>query len=235
RTNVALFIHRAVRPLAPPGVGTRGPVALGLQRVNGRPGPRSAPPAKTRKRVEEKGCDLMTRLPKAGERGFTIVELMIVVTIAGILIMLAEPSFTGATTKAREAALKQNLFTMRDVIDQFKADRGKYPAALLELKEVGYLKRIAAAKKEAELQELRHQVAELRQARAEQQQAFDAKQTELMTARAERDQLVQAKAEFQAQLAELPQLRQTAVEAKAAETSVQARMKELESSMATLT
>jgi len=76
------------------------------------------------------------------EHGFTIVELMIVVTIAGILIMLAEPSFTGATTKAREAALKQNLFTMRDVIDQFKADRGKYPAALLELKEVGYLKRI---------------------------------------------------------------------------------------------
>ena len=140
RTNVALFIHRAVRPLAPPGVGTRGPVAFGLQRVNGRPGPRSAPPAKTRKRVEEKGCDLMTRLPKAGERGFTIVELMIVVTIAGILIMLAEPSFTGATTKAREAALKQNLFTMRDVIDQFKADRGKYPAALLELKEVGYLR-----------------------------------------------------------------------------------------------
>src|SRR3989442_15944606 len=76
------------------------------------------------------------------EHGFTIVELMIVVTVAGILVMLAEPSFTGATTKAREAALKQNLFTMRDVIDQFKADRGKYPAALLELKEVGYLKRI---------------------------------------------------------------------------------------------
>jgi len=90
--------------------------------------------------------------------------------------------------------------------------------------------RIAAAKKEAELQELRRQVAELRQARAEQQQAFDAQQTELMTTRAERDQLVQAKAEVQAQLAELPQLRQTAVEA-----SVQTRMKELESSMATLT
>ena len=79
---------------------------------------------------------------RKSQRGFTIVELMIVVTIAGILVMLAEPSFTGAATKAREAALKQNLFTMRDVIDQFKADRGKYPAALLDLKEVGYLKRI---------------------------------------------------------------------------------------------
>lgn len=95
--------------------------------------------------------------------------------------------------------------------------------------------RIAAAKKEAELQELRRQVAELRQARAEQQQAFDVKQTELMTTRAERDQLLQAKAEVQAQLTELPQLRRAAVEAKAAETSVQARMKELESSLATLT
>ncbi|MGH7235093.1 MAG: type IV pilin protein [Nitrospiraceae bacterium] len=80
--------------------------------------------------------------PSPAQAGFTIVELMIVVTIAGILVMMAEPSFTGAATKAREAALKQNLFTMRDVIDQFKADRGKYPAALLDLKEVGYLKRI---------------------------------------------------------------------------------------------
>ena len=84
----------------------------------------------------------ITHSLERSEQGFTIVELMIVVTIAGILVMLAEPSFTGAATKAREAALKQNLFVMRDVIDQFKADRGKYPAALVELKEVGYLKRI---------------------------------------------------------------------------------------------
>jgi len=80
--------------------------------------------------------------PERSEHGFTILELMIVVTIAGILVMLAEPSFTGAATKAREATLKQNLFTIRDVIDQFKADRGKYPATLVELKEVGYFKRI---------------------------------------------------------------------------------------------
>lgn len=81
-------------------------------------------------------------MQERSEHGFTILELMIVVTIAGILVMLAEPSFTGAATKAREATLKQNLFTMRDVIDQFKADRGKYPATLVELKELGYLKRI---------------------------------------------------------------------------------------------
>lgn len=76
------------------------------------------------------------------ERGFTLVELMIVVTIAGILVTLAEPSFRHSVVNAREAALKQDLFTMRDAIDQFRADRGKYPVALLELKEVGYLKRI---------------------------------------------------------------------------------------------
>ena len=80
--------------------------------------------------------------PSPAQGGFTIVELMIVVTIAGILVMLAEPSFTGAATKAREAALKQNLFTMRDVIDQFKADRGKYPPTLADLNSAGYLRRI---------------------------------------------------------------------------------------------
>jgi len=77
-----------------------------------------------------------------GEQGFTLVELMIVVTIAGILITLAEPSFRNSVVNAREAVLKQDLFTMRDAIDQFRADRGKYPTTLLELKEVGYLKRI---------------------------------------------------------------------------------------------
>jgi general secretion pathway protein G len=76
------------------------------------------------------------------QRGFTLMELMTVVVIAGILATLAEPSFQGAVLKAREAALKQNLFTVRDAIDQYKADRGKYPSALSDLTGTGYLKRI---------------------------------------------------------------------------------------------
>ena len=76
------------------------------------------------------------------EGGFTLIELMMVVTIAGILVTLAEPSFHHSVIKAREAALKQNLFTMRDVIDQFRADKGQYPADLSDLKNAGYLKRI---------------------------------------------------------------------------------------------
>lgn len=74
--------------------------------------------------------------------GYTILELMIVVAIAGILITLAVPSFQNSATKAREAALKQNLFTLRNVIDQYYADRGTYPPSLSDLVEAGYLRQI---------------------------------------------------------------------------------------------
>ncbi len=74
--------------------------------------------------------------------GFTILELMVVLVIIGILLTLAEPSFQRSVIKAREAALKQNLFTMRDVIDQYRADRGTYPPSLDDLKSVGYLRQI---------------------------------------------------------------------------------------------
>lgn len=79
---------------------------------------------------------------RVGEAGFTILELMIVLTIAGILLTLAEPSFSNTIQKAREASLKQNLFTMRDVIDQYRADTGNYPPTLADLQSAGYLKRI---------------------------------------------------------------------------------------------
>ena len=79
-------------------------------------------------------------LPAAA--GFTLVELMMVVTVAGILVTLAEPSFQQSVLKAKEAALKQNLFTLRDVIDQYRADRGQYPPALEDLQNTGYLKRV---------------------------------------------------------------------------------------------
>jgi general secretion pathway protein G len=88
------------------------------------------------------GAPLSSRLTPYGSRGFTLVELMMVVTVAGILVTLAEPSFHQSVLKAKEAALKQNLFTLRDVIDQYRADRGQYPAALEDLKNAGYLKRV---------------------------------------------------------------------------------------------
>ena len=72
--------------------------------------------------------------------GFTMIELMIVVTIVGILATLAVPSYQASTVKAREAALRQDLFTMRDVLDQHRADKGRYPESLRALVHTGYLR-----------------------------------------------------------------------------------------------
>lgn len=65
---------------------------------------------------------------------------MIVVTIVGILATLAVPSYHGSILRAREAALRQDLFTMRDVLDQHRADKGTYPESLEELVSAGYLR-----------------------------------------------------------------------------------------------
>lgn len=74
--------------------------------------------------------------------GFTLIELLIVISIIGILITLAQPSFHRAVTAAKEATLKEDLFILRDVIDQFFADNGKYPLALDDLVEKRYIRKI---------------------------------------------------------------------------------------------
>jgi len=74
--------------------------------------------------------------------GFTLLEMMTVVTIVSILATLAVPTYRHATTKAREASLKQTLFTVRDVIDQYRADRGTYPSSLEELAKHQYLREL---------------------------------------------------------------------------------------------
>lgn len=75
-------------------------------------------------------------------RGFTLIEMLIVVSIIGILITLAQPSFNRAVMAAKEATLKENLFILRDVIDQFYADNTKYPGSLSELVEKGYIRQV---------------------------------------------------------------------------------------------
>lgn len=85
---------------------------------------------------------VMTDFVVIGKKGYTLLELMIVVAIVGILVTLAIPMFQQSAMKAKEAALKQNLFTMRAVIDQFYADRGMYPATLETLVEEKYLRAI---------------------------------------------------------------------------------------------
>jgi general secretion pathway protein G len=74
--------------------------------------------------------------------GFTLLELIIVVAVIGILATIAMPRLLEAPDRAKEAVLKTDLRTFRSVIDQYYADKGKYPASLEVLVEEGYLRRI---------------------------------------------------------------------------------------------
>lgn len=75
-------------------------------------------------------------------QGFTLIELLIVISIIGILVTLAQPYYQRAVTAAKEATLKEDLFILRDVIDQYYADSGKYPPALNDLVDKKYIRRI---------------------------------------------------------------------------------------------
>lgn len=75
-------------------------------------------------------------------RGFTLIELMIVMTLIGILAAIAQPQFHQYTIRAREAALKEDLFTLREVIDQYYGDKGKYPDDLQELVDNRYIRKV---------------------------------------------------------------------------------------------
>jgi general secretion pathway protein G len=77
------------------------------------------------------------------QRGFTLIELIVVVTIIGILAGIALINVRYAQQKAREAALKDNLFQMRKAIDNFYADKQRYPGSLEELVP-GYIRKIPA-------------------------------------------------------------------------------------------
>lgn len=83
------------------------------------------------------------RIGKVGgwnAKGFTLIELMIVVSIVGILATIAVPSYQSSLIKARETVLRQDLFTLRELLDHHRADTGKYPPSLDGLVTVGYLR-----------------------------------------------------------------------------------------------
>ena len=74
--------------------------------------------------------------------GFSLIELLIVMTIIGILATAAIPQLFGATQRAEEAVLRRDLFILRDAIDQYYADRGEYPQRLNDLAARAYVREI---------------------------------------------------------------------------------------------
>ena len=75
-------------------------------------------------------------------RGFTLIELMIVISIILILVSIAVPIYNQSILRAKESVLRQDLFAMRSVIDQYTMDKGKAPQSLDDLVSAGYLREV---------------------------------------------------------------------------------------------
>ena len=75
-------------------------------------------------------------------RGFTLIELLVALAIIALLLSIVVPRYFGSLTRADEAALKENLFVMRDAIDKHFADTGRYPASLEELAMKKYIRAV---------------------------------------------------------------------------------------------
>ena len=85
----------------------------------------------------------MTGNPSSGaQRGFTLIELLIVMAIIGTLLTIAVPRYFHTLQRARETVLRQDLAILREAIDKYYSDLGKYPEALPDLAEKRYVRSV---------------------------------------------------------------------------------------------
>ena len=77
-----------------------------------------------------------------GALGFTLIELLVVISMISILAAMGVVQYRNSVQRTKEAILKKDLFEIRDVIDQYYADKGKYPSSLDTLVSDGYLRKI---------------------------------------------------------------------------------------------
>jgi len=84
----------------------------------------------------------MARLGRNRGRGFTLIELMIVISVMLILMSFAIPAYNQSVLRAKESVLRQNLFTLRSLISQYTLDKQKAPQSLDDLVQAGYIKQI---------------------------------------------------------------------------------------------
>ena len=81
-------------------------------------------------------------VPKCSRTGFTLIELIVVLTVLALLLTIAVPRYFSHIEHAKEATLKQDLSVMRDAIDKFHGDKGRYPDQLDELVSARYIRTI---------------------------------------------------------------------------------------------
>lgn len=79
---------------------------------------------------------------RSRQRGFTLIELMVVISIIIILLSLAIPNYQSSILHAKETALHEDLYTLRSLIDQYTLDKQKAPQSLDDLVQAGYLKQL---------------------------------------------------------------------------------------------
>ena len=83
------------------------------------------------------------QLSRRGDaRGFTLIEVLVVVTLIVVLAGIAISTYTTSVRRAKEAVLLEDLFRMRDALDQYNADKGTYPPDLSSLVTEGYMRQI---------------------------------------------------------------------------------------------
>ena len=81
-------------------------------------------------------------LTRRSDRGFTLVELLVVISLISILAAMGLVQYKNSVVSSKEAVLRTDLFRMRDAIDQYYADKGKYPSALDSLVSDGYMRKV---------------------------------------------------------------------------------------------
>jgi general secretion pathway protein G len=84
----------------------------------------------------------MARFGKRRDRGFTLIELMIVISLILILVSISIPAYNQSILRAKESVLKQDLFQLRSLISQYTLDKQKAPQSLDDLVQAGYIKQI---------------------------------------------------------------------------------------------